>query len=621
MSFNDRAVFLSYASQDAEAAKRICDALRAAGIEVWFDQNELVGGEAWDAKIRGQIANCALFLPVISANTQARLEGYFRLEWKIAAQRTHTMADERVFLLPIVIDHTRDSDARVPAEFKNVQWTRLPAGEATAAFCARVKKLLATDGVPGEALRVPGETTASSTTKSTAKKTNWIGYGWAAVGIVFALVYAVRPFWPARSPAKEPPAAPVTKADPMHPVDRALQLRALNGLSRERLGAADELLAQALKSDPTNADVLALAAQVDALMVYRSWDLSEERRQSAVKRAARAVALAPEAFEARRAQAMVAAFTVRSPESLREAEDAYRTLVAERPGDENVLEELGTIVLAQRRNEEAATLFLQANRPQLAGNAYYFAGRIDEARRIADELLAQRRSAAALILKANVELFGYNNLAAAQAAVSQLTPTELREDDAAGIALRLAVLSRDAAGILRLLEPFPHPFVSILGVNYPRQYWTGLARALLNQPEAAQIEWRAGLRSIEDRLKARPNDSDALSWAAMFHAVLGERAETAQALRTYANYRDLSSGRWDFNYCVPLLRMGERLDEVIARLAKSLRDTKNFNRILYAWARYSPEFDPVRGHPEFERLLREVRPNTAAPFDDGPPTR
>ena len=30
------AVFLSYASQDAEAARRICDALRAAGIEVWL---------------------------------------------------------------------------------------------------------------------------------------------------------------------------------------------------------------------------------------------------------------------------------------------------------------------------------------------------------------------------------------------------------------------------------------------------------------------------------------------------------------------------------------------------------------------------------------------------------
>src|SRR5471032_2354336 len=138
----NRAIFLSYASQDAEAAKRICDSLRQAGIEVWFDQSELVGGDAWDAKIRKQIAECALFVPVISANTQARLEGYFRLEWKLAAQRTHTIADEKIFLLPVVIDDTRDVAALVPVEFKAVQWTRLPAGEANTAFVQRVQTLL-----------------------------------------------------------------------------------------------------------------------------------------------------------------------------------------------------------------------------------------------------------------------------------------------------------------------------------------------------------------------------------------------------------------------------------------------------------------------------------------------
>ena len=34
---SSRAVFLSYASQDAEAARRICDSLRSGGVEVWFD--------------------------------------------------------------------------------------------------------------------------------------------------------------------------------------------------------------------------------------------------------------------------------------------------------------------------------------------------------------------------------------------------------------------------------------------------------------------------------------------------------------------------------------------------------------------------------------------------------
>lgn len=39
------AVFISYGSQDAPAAVRICEAVRAAGVEVWFEQNELRGGD------------------------------------------------------------------------------------------------------------------------------------------------------------------------------------------------------------------------------------------------------------------------------------------------------------------------------------------------------------------------------------------------------------------------------------------------------------------------------------------------------------------------------------------------------------------------------------------------
>jgi TolB-like protein/Tfp pilus assembly protein PilF len=142
MSEPNMAVFLSYASQDAAAARRICDAFRVAGIEVWFDQSELRGGDAWDQQIRHQIRECALFIPVISAHTQARLEGYFRREWRLAVDRTHDMADGKPFLVPVVIDDIDDKDAHVPEAFRAVQWTRLPAGEATTAFVQRVSRLL-----------------------------------------------------------------------------------------------------------------------------------------------------------------------------------------------------------------------------------------------------------------------------------------------------------------------------------------------------------------------------------------------------------------------------------------------------------------------------------------------
>src|SRR3954463_15610865 len=100
MSDSAKAVFLSYASQDADAARRICDALRAAGIEVWFDQSEPRGGDAWDQKIRKQIKDCALFVPIISAHTQSRREGHFRLEWRLADQRTHLMGKNATYILP-----------------------------------------------------------------------------------------------------------------------------------------------------------------------------------------------------------------------------------------------------------------------------------------------------------------------------------------------------------------------------------------------------------------------------------------------------------------------------------------------------------------------------------------
>jgi TolB-like protein/Tfp pilus assembly protein PilF len=142
MSEANTAVFLSYASQDAAAARRICDALRSAGIEVWFDQSSLRGGDAWDQQIRHQIRECALFIPVISAHTEARLEGYFRREWRLAVDRTHDMADGKPFLVPVVIDNTDDKHAHVPEAFRGVQWTRLPAGEAGTAFVERVSRLM-----------------------------------------------------------------------------------------------------------------------------------------------------------------------------------------------------------------------------------------------------------------------------------------------------------------------------------------------------------------------------------------------------------------------------------------------------------------------------------------------
>ncbi len=241
------AVFLSYASQDAEAARRIAEALSATDIEVWFDQNELVGGDAWDAKIRGQIASCALFVPVISAQTQTRLEGYFRLEWKLAAQRTHTMAEEKAFLLPIVIDDTRDAEAKVPAEFKAVQWTRAPSGETPVLFVNRVKQLLggvevgrvSDPPIPASGAPRAGQRPALPLTRR-APAARWAFAALGAVALGILAFMALRPT-PKEAPAVAPPVAVqvsdlarAKSALPALPTDKSIAVLPFANLSAEK---------------------------------------------------------------------------------------------------------------------------------------------------------------------------------------------------------------------------------------------------------------------------------------------------------------------------------------------------------------------------------------------------
>jgi TolB-like protein/tetratricopeptide (TPR) repeat protein len=209
------AVFLSYASQDQAAAQRICDALRAAGVEVWLDKSELRGGDAWDATIRKQIKTCALFVPVISRSTHARSEGYFRLEWKLAVDRSHLMAGNKAFLLPVVIDDTREDDDAVPERFREVQWTRLPEGHTSQAFAARVRRLLSpdertaalTDRAPdGADPARPNSTTAAAM----PRRLLWTIF--AAAIFVVAFIAIDRFVLPRRLPATA--ATPATAAAP-----------------------------------------------------------------------------------------------------------------------------------------------------------------------------------------------------------------------------------------------------------------------------------------------------------------------------------------------------------------------------------------------------------------------
>jgi TolB-like protein len=250
-------------------ARAIGDALRSAGLEVWFDQSELRGGDAWDEMIRRQIAECALFIPVISGNTASRLEGYFRLEWSLADQRTQRMSRNKPFIVPVCIDTTPESGADVPESFVRVQWSRLQGGPTPPAFAERIAGLLDA-GKSRNAIAATASPTIlrkASPAPATGPAPRWNRLIWIGAAIVLCVVavgawLATRPVTtaaPPQIPRVPPVAAPNAAAVAPGIPDKSIAVLPFVDMSEKK--------DQEYFSDGLSEELLDLLAQVPDLHV------------------------------------------------------------------------------------------------------------------------------------------------------------------------------------------------------------------------------------------------------------------------------------------------------------------------------------------------------------------
>jgi TolB-like protein/Tfp pilus assembly protein PilF len=275
------AVFLSYSREDSDVARRLADALRAFGMEVWFDQNELRGGDAWDAKIRTQIRTCKLFVAVISAATQARGEGYFRREWKIAVERTHDMASGVPFLLPVAIDDTGETDALVPDEFMRVQWTRLAHGVPTPAFVEQVKRLLEGKGTITRGSR-PASAEPTGRESGAAKK-KIPAWTWGLpTAVVVAIVVAVSVSNKNHAPTPAVPLPIANGQSPAPPATPAVSDKSIAVLPFENM--SEDKDNNAFFADGIHEDLLTNLALIPELKVISRTSVMQYRGTSKTTR-------------------------------------------------------------------------------------------------------------------------------------------------------------------------------------------------------------------------------------------------------------------------------------------------------------------------------------------------
>jgi len=611
------AVFISYASQDTDAARRMCEALRAQGVEVWFDQNELRGGDAWDQKIRRQIKECELFVPLISANTQARLEGYYRLEWKLAVDRSHLMAEERAFLLPVVIDETPEAAAKVPDRFRDFQWTRLKLEETPAQFALRVQALLGGAGAVEPTRSRPGS--VSGKPKGSLIWTTVV----PVIGLLFGLSVAIWPLWSnSRSRGRAREALPAQKpAEPALSEARQLTRKAQalyepwDGATREDFALAEELLKKAVALDPVDGEVWAAYALLTCGQIILGHDRSPARLELARTTSERAIKLAPTSLQARFAQAFFFRF---NPATRASAEKIMGELVARSPEDRLLIRSLAAMLRGQQKWDEALALLeraiaLPGGDPVAVYNKYlvlFGAQRFVEAEALLDEAIAKQPMPYFYRAKATLLTLNHGDLDRAAEMLAKVAPAYLLEDAGAYWASQVWLWRREPEKCVAVWQNVTRDFIETSEFNGPKAFIVGEALRLAGRPAAAAAEWRGALQLVEQRQAAQPSAIQWVYWKARLFAVLDRHPEAEEALRIF-DQRTNAKGVNDNNLPIYLLlgrkvEVLDALEKSHARLAGLLSPVPlaQFTNNL----RFNPEWDLLREEPRFAKLLTPAKP-------------
>jgi len=645
MSELSKAVFFSYASQDAEAAKRICDALRAAGVEVWFDaEGGLEHGDEWDAKIRRQIKECVLFIPIISANTQAREEGYFRIEWELAAQRALGIASGVAFILPVVIDDTREPDALVPDRFRAVQWTRLPGGVVPAEVRARFLKLWShrtgalkheaaargqTPEDKGQTVEAgrprPAERGEGTAPTFAGRNRSPLVYALIGLGLLVAGFVAFETLKPRRSPEElakligqaralgEQAARPATPAatEAKQLLAQAWEQLNRTDLYRGELEIADGLCQRAAGLEPGNPDVWATWSQVDSWFVYHDLDNSPARRESARTKATRALNLAPRSYEARLAEACyllratAGSGNGRTNDFAAATEQSLRELGRERPADPRSLFALGILLRNTGRYGESAAAFdRMAQLPGCAATAFnekgwvlWFARDRRGALEAADRSFEAQPFFGNFMLRLVLALQWTGDLDSAKATLAQIPPALLSEDAFVTQAIRVHWSRHDPEAMLRALDAAPRPWFSSNNFNGPRHYLIGVAQRMAGHPEAAQLAWHEAQHQVEQRLEKEPDSPALLRWKAILLGTLGRRTEAEDAAR-------LAESLDRAPQLDVLIELGQN-ERALALIEQQYAADRSSN--TWALLQFDPQYDGLRGEPRFQALLARAQ--------------
>lgn len=127
------AVYISAGKADRSSAERLAAVLDAAGLDVWFDQNEAREGSRYERRLRQHLQQCDLFLPLLSPETEGASDALQKQEWQWAIERDEAAPDGHRFLLPVWVGQAAAPEPTA-TPFRRQSLQTAPGGQPSDAF-------------------------------------------------------------------------------------------------------------------------------------------------------------------------------------------------------------------------------------------------------------------------------------------------------------------------------------------------------------------------------------------------------------------------------------------------------------------------------------------------------
>ena len=112
-------VFLCHASVDKPKVRELYRYLRRRGVNPWFDEEHLVGGQDWQVEIPKALATSDAIIICLTKNSVDK-EGYIQKEIKFALEKALEMPEGKIFLIPVKFE-----ECEVPFSLSRYQWVDL----------------------------------------------------------------------------------------------------------------------------------------------------------------------------------------------------------------------------------------------------------------------------------------------------------------------------------------------------------------------------------------------------------------------------------------------------------------------------------------------------------------